>query len=329
MGADDVLGEEIPKSEFQMRFRAHLRRYIESSLNPITHLVNKNLTLKALKKALREDESYSFLLIKIKNLEHYQKTHGEIAQEKVCQTLSAIINSTLYKKDFVGHFEKDSFLLITNPAAAERIASFLSFAFDNILNKFYSEDEFLNNFTLDSSDNTQEKKHGLMRLNISCVEKNQNETDFREIINNLSELVEVIDSDDSSKYIIDRARLKGRVDNKQKNSVLIYEKDPALSYLLKNVCELHEIEATIASSIEEFKEIYYSICPKVVLLDWGNKNSSKSLEVAKTISKDNIKLIFSSSYLNKKEILKSGADLYIPKPYEIEDMVRWIKKFLG
>ena len=32
---------------------------------------------------------------------------------------------------------------------------------------------------------------------------------------------------------------------------------------------------------------------------------------------------------NKKEILKAGADLYIPKPYEIDDIVFWIKKFLN
>ena len=42
-GADDFLGEEISKQEFQMRFKAHLRRYIESSLNPVTHLLNKNI----------------------------------------------------------------------------------------------------------------------------------------------------------------------------------------------------------------------------------------------------------------------------------------------
>ena len=43
---------------------------------------------------------------------------------------------------------------------------------------------------------------------------------------------------------------------------------------------------------------------------------------------DNNKMIFSSVYSNKKEILKAGADLYLPKPYEIENMINWIKKFL-
>lgn len=327
-GADDCLGEEISKTEFQMRFRAHLRRYIESNLNPITHLSDKNLTIKALQKTLDKKEALSVLLIKIRSVDLYRKTHGEIATEKVMQTLAAIINSTLNEKDFIGHILDDEFILITNPLSAEKIASFLTFAFDNILNKFYSTDEFENNFTLQSSDNTQESKEGLMRLNIAAIETNV-EMHFRDIINTLNELIKPLSSKETSAYIIDRARLRGTVSKKKNNSVLIFEPDSALSYLLKNVCELNEIKVNLANNKEEFRNLYKKINPSVVLLDWGREDESSNLELAKEISKDDIKLIFSSSYLNKKEILKSGADLYIPKPYEVEDIIGWIKKFLG
>jgi len=326
-GADDVLGEEISKSEFQMRFKAHLRRYIESSLNPITRLLDRNLTVKALKKALLTKEEISVLLIKIKNINLYAKTHGEIATEKVLQTLSAIINSTLSEKDFIGHINDEEFILITNHLAAEKIASFLAFAFDNILNKFYCEDEFENNFTLETSDNTQETKHGLMRLAISST--NAQNCDYREVINTLEELSNLLDSRDSSTYIIDRARLGGEIEKEKQKTVLILEEDIALSLLLKNVCEINEINAQITNTKKEFEELYESLNPSVVLLDWGHENDSKNLELAKKVSNDKVKLIFSSSYLNKKQILKAGADLYIPKPYEIEDMVNWIKKFLS
>ncbi len=327
-GADDFLGEEISKSEFQMRFRAHLRRYIESNLNNITHLPDKNLTIKALQKTLKEKETSSVLLIKIKSIDLYRKTHGEIATEKVLQTLGAIINSTLNEKDFIGHISDDELVLITNSFSAEKIASFLTFAFDNILNKFYSTDEFENNFTLQSSDNTQENKEGLMRLNVASTETGVG-ADFRDIINTLNELIKLLNKKESSAYIIDRARLKGAVSEKKNNSVLIFEPDCALSYLLKNVCELNNIKAEIANNKREFRDLYEKIGPSVVLLDWGRDDESSNLELAREISKDDIKLIFSSSYLNKKEILKSGADLYIPKPYEIDDVVKWIKKFLG
>ena len=313
-GADDFIGEEISKQEFQMRFRAHLRRYLESFLNPITHLSDKNITNKAIKKSFENNEDISYLLIRIKNIDLYRKTHGEIAYEKVLQTLGAIINSTCAQNDYAGHIAEDELLLITNTLQAEKIASFLAFAFDNILNKFYSIDEFENNFAIQFDDSIKEVKTGLMRLNISSIEKNKNKNDVRVVLNNLYELIELCKSDNASTYIIDRFRLKGKTIKKE-NKVLVFEPDGALSCLLKNVCEINNINVKNIYNLEEFYDVYEEFKPNVVILDWGVDKKTGSLDIAKKISNDNIKLIFTSSYLNKKEILKSVADLYIPKPY--------------
>ena len=310
-----------------MRFRAHLRRYMESFLNPITHLSDKNITIKAIKKTFELEEDISYLLIRINNLENYHKTHGEIAYEKVLQTLSAIINSAISQNDYIGHIQENELILITNSLQAEKIAQFLTFAFDNILNKFYSTDEFENNFTIQSDDNIKETKIGLMRLSIAIIKRNENKNEYRSILNNLCELIKLCNFEQASTYIVDRFKLKGEVSKKEK-SVLIYEPDSALSYLLKNVCEMNNLKVQIALTKKDFIETYEKQKPNLVVLDWGNEEKSEILSLAKEIKKDNIKLIFTSSYLNKKEILKSGADLYIPKPYEIDDIFYWIKKFL-
>lgn len=324
-GADDFIGEEITKQEFEMRFKAHLRRYLESFLNPITHLSDKNITIKALKKSFEINENLAYLLIKIKNFNLYTKTHGEIASQKVLQTLGAMINSTTAQNDYSGHIQDDEIILITGNYQAEKIASFLTFAFDNILNKFYSNNEFENNFTIQSDDDIKEIKTDLMRLNIAIVEKDK--SDYKAIINKLNELIELCLHKNSSNYIVDRFKLNGEI-SKKENKVLIFEPDSALSYLLKNVCEMNNIKALAVFNKEDFIKNYKEFEPNVVVLDWGNENSN-NLEITSLILKEKTKLIFSSSYLNKKEILKAGADLYIPKPYEIDDMFYWIKKFLG
>ena len=326
-GADDIIGEDITKQEFQMRFMAHLRRYIESFLNPITKIFDKNITIKALKQSLSDENNYCYMLIKIKDAQFYRYTHGEIAWEKAVKTLGAIINSTLSENDFIGHITDNEFFLILNPLCSEQIASFLTFAFDNILNKFYSDEEFQNNFTMQTSDNKEEYKKGLMRLNIALCEKKNQKNDYRQVLNNLYEIAEVLKSDKSS-YVFDRAKLQGEITQITKNKVLIYEQDSALSYLIKNACELNSIEAKAVFKKEEFDCEYKEYNPDVVILDWGYGDKNISLDIARKISKDNIKLIFSSSCLNKKEILAAGADLYLPKPYEIDVLINWIKKFL-
>ena len=328
-GADDFINEEITKQEFHMRFKAHLRRFIESNLNPITHLPDKNITIKAIKKSFEIEGQLAYLYLKINQIDLYRKTHGEIAYEKVLQTLCAIIGSTSTQEDYFGHVVDDEFVLITHNSQAEKIASFLTFAFDNILNKFYSSDEFENNFTLESGDEIKESKKGLMRLHVSSIEKDNNKKDHKEILNNLSELIKLCEKSKTSTYVIDRIKLKGEVkEQEKKNKILIFEPDSALSCLLKNVCEMQDIIVQVALNEAEFKQKYKSFNPNVVLLDWGTKNETNSLKLARATSKDDIKLIFTSSYLNKKEILKAGADLYVPKPYEIDDMIEWIKKFL-
>ena len=329
VGADDFLGEEISKKEFQIRFKAHLRRYIESFINPITRLFDKNITIKTIKRTLEDDNSASYLLLKIKDIDLYRKTHGEIAYEKVLQTLSAIINSSLSDDDFAGHINDDELIIITNPMQAEKIASFLTFAFDNILNKFYSTTEYNNNFTIQSSDNIQEVRSNLMHLNIAVISKDNNIQNYIDILNELNELIKLCSSPDTSIYVIDRIRLNGVVTKQnKKNKVLILELDNSLSYLLKSVCELNNIQAEIAQNENDFINLYKTFKPDVVVMDWGEKKQSGFIKLAQKISKDNIKLIFSSSFLNKKEILKTGADLYMPKPYEINDMIGWIEKFL-
>ena len=42
----------------------------------------------------------------------------------------------------------------------------------------------------------------------------------------------------------------------------------------------------------------------------------------------NTKFIVTSNIHNKTEILDAGADLYLPKPYEISDLVCWVEYFL-
>lgn len=325
-GADDFLGEEISKKEFQMRYRAHLRRFLESSINPSTNFLNKNVTIKAIKKALLEDDN-SYLLIKIKEIELYQKIYGEIAYEKVLQTLGAIINSTLSQEDFMGQIGDNSFILITKTYKAEKLANFLTFGFDNILNKFYSKAEYDDNFTIETSETSYEMKKELMRLNIA-IATNMGVKDYRQILNILQDTIKLCTGKNSS-VAIDRFKLKGEINSFNKvKEVLILEPDISLAYLLKNVCELEGIKTITVQNKEEFYQNYEKYRPDVVLLDWGNDMVSQNLEIAKNISKDDVKLIFSSSYLNKKEILKAGADLYVPKPYEVNDIVYWIKKFL-
>ncbi len=55
-GADDFLDESISPKEFQARMNAHIRRYLENSIHPLTNFIDNKVTMKALKRTIKRGE---------------------------------------------------------------------------------------------------------------------------------------------------------------------------------------------------------------------------------------------------------------------------------
>ena len=332
-GADDFMDEAISPKEFKARIKAHLRRYLENSFNPVTFFAQKNLTVRSLKKLLASSKFATVMFGKISNINIYREIYGEIAYQKVLQTLGAIVNSALNAQDFAGHLFDDEFIIITNFQKAEKIASFLTFAFDNVLNRFYSERDFQNKFTLLSSDIKEEERESLMRLQICAIECTAEKyNSYEQVINELFGLIKLCQQEEKSSYIIDRPKLYGEVEQKKiRDKVLIMEQDDALVLFFKKLFTLKEFQARVCGDYNDFFVIYEDFMPDVVLIDYGSKDYKEGVEILRRLKKNKScapKVIVSSCIHNKKEILASGADFYLPKPYEADVVIKKIKKFL-
>ena len=90
-----------------------------------------------------------------------------------------------------------------------------------------------------------------------------------------------------------------------------------------NVRVVNEFD-DIFSAIEDFE-------PSIIILDAGNSETLKGLEVCRKLKFEtqNLKsnIIFTTTIHDKELVLNAGADLYLPKPYELSVMFGWIKKF--
>ena len=336
-GADDILSEAMQTKEFQARINAHIRRHIENLTNPITNFLNEKLTRKMLKQVSKKGENLSLILISLEKINHYREIYGEIATEKVYQTIGAIITSALSKEDTIGHYSQNEFIVFTNPYKAEKLAEFFAFAFDNVLKRFYTEFDFANNFMMISTDTKEEKKVSLMKLIEAVVEyspeRYKNEQD---IIQSMFNLLKPLKNSEKSTYIIERLKLYGKVDNIEKNKILIMEKDEALSLLIETSCTINGFSAKICDSYENLNSNLVNYSPDLIILDYGTSNEPKGIdsldEIKKYYENENKKMptiIFSTNILNKKTILSHGADFYLPKPYDIQTLIKTIKEFLS
>lgn len=326
-GADDFISEPVNINEFKSRIKAHLRRDIESNLDTKTLLPNEKYVKKVLKRAMLS-ENQAVLLANIKNLDKYISTYTELAGDKIIQTFIAIIKSAIDENDFVGQLNDTNFIIITNKYNAEKLAEFLTFAFDTVAPKFYSEQDATRGYMLLKSERYAGMRVNFVSVLISGIVENIKQYSSAEkLIGKLQTINSSAKIPAGSNYLIDRALLTSSnitedfVFNKK---LYINEKDESLYYLIRTSLELQGYD------IQEELNFDSTNQPAIIIVDAGDnlEELQQIAHIRKLQNFVNTKIIVTTTTHNKSAILNTGADLYLPKPYEISDLIRWIEYFL-
>lgn len=330
-GADDFLSEPVNNEEFIMRIKAHLRREFESNLDAKRILPNKNYSMRALKRILTAKEQWGCLYISIENFKNYRENYTELASDKLIQTYCAIMQSSLNEDDYLGGISENEFLIITNPLKAEKIANFLVFAFDAVAKKFYSLQDRERGYIIMNGDELAGRRSNFVHTTIGIVTNEfQRFSDTKQLFASLISIHDLANLPDRSNYLIERAKISGQNAVEEKaynNKIVIIEPDEAMNILLKTILELQGYEVLTASVFEDVSEQ-----PAVIILDAGSADSLKGLDLCKTLRQNSefsgTKLIVTSILHDKELILNCGADLYLPKPYELSNLIKWVKFFV-
>ena len=335
-GADDYLGEPIDSEEFSARINAHLRRYFESYINEKTRLPDSKISLKMFKRVLKENKNWAALLIKINDFEFYKEIYGELAADKMVQTYTAIITSSLDENDYFGELSYGEFLILTNSYKAEKIASFLTYAFDTIVDKFYSDEDANQGYIILRGDDNAGKRITLVSTSIGIISgEYKSYSSVKTAINDLYNTYKLARTKPGSGFIMERPKISAADAIKQKNynnKILIIEPDSALNLLLKTSAELQGFDAQAITDFDKTFETVKDFSPALIILDAGTDDSLTGLTIAQKLKKSmdykNIKIIMSTVVHDKKLILNTGADLYLPKPYELINIFSWAQKLI-
>ena len=333
-GADDFHGMNVSNEELSLRLFAHLRRNIEALSDTVTKLPVTNTVYKVIKRNL-ESKTTKFITIMnidVDNYISYKEIYGYIAAEKLIQTFIAIVKTSINENDFLGQISENSFIILTTPEKAEKIAMFLSYSFDSVAPKFYSSEDAERGYFLLTGDDKIGRRMPFVSVSIGIASNRYNSfNNYQEALNLSKSVQRLAKFKSGSCWVNDIPKLSGGNVVKQiQNKILIAEKDAALAYLLSTTLEIQGYNVETVNNIGEIIKNIEKNKIDLVVLDIPQENSDKELEICKFIKQKypNIKVIISTVNRNKEKILDSGADLYIPKPYELITLFNWIDRFL-
>lgn len=332
-GADDFLSEPVNPEEFKVRMLAHLRREFESNLDTKQLLPNKNYTLRAVKRKLSENKNWAMLYISIENFESYKLAYTQLASDKLLQTYGAIIKASLCEDDYAGELAENIFLVITDTIKAEKIARFLTFAFDSVSNKFYAEHDLDRGYMILQGDEFAGKRADFVHSTISVVTNEFTQyKDTTQLLNTLIQIHKMADTQNRSNYLIERPKISAQnsiLEKEYNNRIMIFETDEALSVLLNTILNLQGYQTEI---INEYKIPQEKNIPALIIVDAGDLEKRNGLNLCYQLKQQddfkNSKIIVTSIIHDKELVLNTGADLYLPKPYEIPNLIKWVNNFI-
>lgn len=329
-GADDFISEPISSEEFKIRIMAHIRREYESYIDLQTNLPNGNYCMRALKRMLTETSKWGALLIKINEFDIYKSVYTELASDKLIKTFSALMSSGLDNNDFAGAISENQFLIITNPYKLEKAASFLTFAFDSVKEKFYSNEDVKRGYMLIQGNEYAGKRGEFVSISIGGITNEFSKYDsVEEVLKDLMASNSLAKKPNESGYLIQRPKIStpNSVIKKEENKkILIIEEDTAMQILLSETLKLEGYETSLPETIMNFDK--YN--PALIILDAGTNNDKNGITFCKKLKekKQKTKIIVTSNSHDKEDILSAGADFYLPKPYEISTLIKWVDYFI-
>lgn len=332
-GADDFISEPVNPDEFVMRVKAHLRREYESNLDLKKLLPNRNYSMRALKRMISSKSQRAALLISIDNFFSYKENYTELASDRLVQTYWAIIKSTIEEEDFFGEIRENEFLVITDRDKAEAVANYLIYAFETVSSKFYSIEDNKRGYMMMKGDNQAGRRSNFVHTTIGVVTNEFiKHKDASQLFNALVQTHKLAKMPSKSNYLIERPKIAGETtdDIKANNRILISEKDEALTILLKTILDLQGYEVVVMPDCAKISGLEEP--PALIILDAGEVETLEGIAHCKNLKSNTkfagSKIILTSVLHDKELILNCGADLYLPKPYELSTLIKWVDTLL-
>ena len=311
-GFDDFLDSDLSPEEVFLKCFAFLRRKDILEKNKLTKLPGINRTYEIIEHCLHDLKDWQMLHLTIDNLNQYSYMYGVKNVDNLIKLSASNLADLINDSDlFIGHLGKDNFVLLGSRQSVADIREELDNEFNKILERVYNKTHYDNQYIIYSAPHKVRRKESLISLNISSC------TSLDRKYLSGSDLVE--------QALLNKFNEKQKLANKK---VLIIEEDKDFEELLIDRLSLESFEAE-ASSAKTLVEDIESYKPSSIIVEaaeMGLNGFEKLCESIKELKQSlGINIIVASNVPGYRNFLAAGADIYIPKPYELDILLDELK----
>lgn len=114
--------------------------------------------------------------------------------------------------------------------------------------------------------------------------------------------------------------------------VLIIDDNEDILHMLKAMLEMHGYKVSVKQNIIEVESVLSELCPDVIILDMllsgaDGREICRMLKENKKFSPIHL-IMISAHPCAKKECLEAGANYFVEKPVDMNDLVSTVKRSL-
>lgn len=334
MGAIDFIAKPIDRDLFVANIKNRLRhrKDIEQSIviDELTGVYNRKYLQTRLnqmfKQYHRDHFPFSLVLLDLDHFKQVNDKYGHIVGDEVLKKFANIANNIKRENDIICRYGGEEFVILLPNTTRENVFPFLQ-RFQQIL----SEQHFYANGT-----NFQ------VTFSAGITEVSEHNLHVEKILDEADKALYYAKQSGRNRAVIYDTSLQ-TLNNQLKISIIIVEDSQLIRYMLVNYfsnwkpSERFEINVlSFSNGIEFLQSNWYKPKEKFVILLDGIMPGMDGLEVLKKVrenySTDNVLISMLTGRKGEEHIihaLRNGADDYIVKPFEIEEVAARILRLIN
>lgn len=314
-GADEVVTRDISEEEAFFKIFSILRRKTVLEQNQLSGLPSINRSYTILEHCRKNLSDWVAIHVDILHFQSYSHMYGVASADSAIRETAKVLTNSIRdipsKDVFLGHLGRDNFLILCDSSNLESIISKCKSNFKKVLEKLYKQDDFDCGYIICSAPKKVRRKEGLLELNIgvcSSIDRN-----FL-----------------SGTDIIEQA-VKNKNNGESKNKrVLIVEDDEDFSHLLEETLTREGSEARISQGFDQLMQEIEEYQPRTLIIEAARLGHQNFVPLCKSMQKFKdgfgLKIVVATNVPGYKNFLDTGADVYIPKPYDLETLLKEVRR---